>query len=355
MHVAILVKEFPPDVIGGTETQTMRMATELQKQSDMEVTVYTKSYPGNQDKVSTPYEIVRVPNWSITPFISTLSFVIVATLLLIRDADKYDVLQCMMIYPNGFVGYIVNRIRGLSYFAWIRGGDYYFMKEINWKRWMINNVLSDTLVLVQTEHIRSDVRSEFTDSTLRVLGNGVDFPQECADGNKIIFVGRLKEQKGVDLLLRAASNIDEELLIVGDGPQREALETLAEELDVTATFVGWVDPDSVGTYLQRGKLFVLPSVDGEGLPNALLEAYAYGLPVVATDTGGVSDAVVNGVTGFVVEPGSVSALREKIILMCEDTDVCESMGDNARNYVEDNHSWSQIIQEMQNIYASIAG
>jgi glycosyltransferase involved in cell wall biosynthesis len=330
------------------------MATELQKQSDMEVTVYTKSYPGNQGKISTPYNIVRVPNWSITPFISTLSFVIIATLLLIRDADRYDVLQCMMIYPNGFVGYIVNRIRGLPYFAWIRGGDYYFMKEINWKRWMIKKVLADTLVLVQTEHIRRDVRSEFPDSTLRVLGNGVDLPEECADGDEIVFVGRLKDQKGVDILLRAASNMDEELLIVGDGPQREELETLAEELEVTATFVGWVDPDSVGTYLQRGKLFVLPSVDGEGLPNALLEAYAYGLPVVATDTGGVSDAVVDDETGFVVEPRSVSELTEKITFLCENPKSRESMGQNARNYVEESHSWPQIIREVKNIYSSMS-
>lgn len=353
MHIAILVKEFPPNIIGGTETQTKRMAAEIQRQSDHNVTVYTKSYSG-EEELNPEFNLKRVPNWRVNSFISTLTFVLMSFIYLLRDHRNYDLLQCMMIYPNGFVGYLLHRICGLPYFSWIRGGDYYFMKDTNWKRWMIERVLSDTLVLVQTERIERDVRSEFPDSTLRVLANGVDFPQERADGDKIVFVGRLKEQKGVEILLRAVSGIDEELLIVGDGPQRGALETLAEELDVDTTFVGWVDPDSVGTYLQRGKVFVLPSINGEGLPNALLEAYAYGLPVIATDTGGVSDAVIDGETGFVIEPRSVSALTERISVICQNPERRESMARSARDYAESNYRWSQIVQEIHNIYVSIA-
>jgi glycosyltransferase involved in cell wall biosynthesis len=353
MNIAILVKEFPPNVIGGTETQTKRMATEIQRQTDHDVTVYTKSYSGGEE-LNPEFNLMRIPNWQINSFISTLTFICMAFVYLLRDHRKYDLLQCMMIYPNGFVGYLIHHICGLPYFAWIRGGDYYFMKDISWKRGMIKRVLSDTLVLVQTERIKHDVHSEFPDSTLHVLGNGVGFPEQRADGDKIVFVGRLKKQKGVDLLLRAASNMGEDLLIVGNGPQREALETLAKELDASATFVGWVDPDSVGTYLQRAKMFVLPSVDGEGLPNALLEAYAYGLPVVATDTGGVSNVIIDGKTGLLVEPGSVSALLKKIDLISEDPKLCDSMGQNARNYVEHNHSWPHIIEKMQDVYDNLS-
>ena len=200
MDIAILVKEFPPNVIGGTETQSKRMAREL-AQTDHRVTVYTKKYPDNPDYNTLSYKIVRVPNWQISPFISTLTFILAATFLLIRDADNYDLLQCMMIYPNGFVGYLVNRIRGLPYFAWIRGGDYYFMKKTKWKRWMIKRVLADTRVLVQTEQIADDVYSEFPESTLTVLGNGIEIPEETATGDEIVFVGRLKEQKRVHILL----------------------------------------------------------------------------------------------------------------------------------------------------------
>ena len=351
--IAILVKEFPPDMIGGTETQTMRMATELQKQSNLEVTVYTKSYPENQGKISTPYEVVRVPNWPITPFISTLSFVMVATLLLIRDADRFDVLQCMMIYPNGFVGYIANRIRGLPYFAWIRGGDYYFMKEIKWKRWMIKRVLADTRVLVQTEQIADDVYGEFPESTLTVLGNGIKIPEETASGEEIVFVGRLKEQKGVHVLLEAAAELDESVRIVGDGPDRPRLESLADQLDVDTTFVGEVPPNGVTDHLLQGKLFVLPSVRGEGLPNAVLEAMAVGLPVVVTDTGGVADAVSTAETGFVVDPGDVDALAERLRYFCDNDSERRAMGAQARQWVRETYSWDHICAELDSIYNSV--
>lgn len=349
MDIGILVKEFPPNVIGGTETQTRRMAAELQRRTDHNVTVYTKAYSG-EEQIDPEFDLVRIPNWRISPFISTLTFVLMAFLYLLRDRRQYDVLQCMMIYPNGFVGYLLHRFSGLPYFAWIRGGDYYFMKDTGWKRWMIERVLSDTLVLVQTEQIKRDVLSEFPDSNLQVLGNGVDIPEQVAEGEKIVFVGRLKEQKGVHILLQALRDIDEELLVVGDGPERERLESLAEDLGVTAEFVGWVEPDSVSEYLQQGKAFVLPSVTGEGLPNALLEAYAHGLPVVATDTGGTADAIIDGETGFVVDPGSVPDLADAIEKLCQDDEQRSSMGETARNYAEDHHSWDVIIEEFEDVH-----
>lgn len=353
MRIVILVKEFPPDVIGGTETQTMRMAAEIQERTDNEVTVFTKEYEGPADDASRPYDVVRVPNWRISPFVSTLTFVLMSILLLVRDADEYDVLQCMMIYPNGFVGWVVNRIRGLPYFAWIRGGDYYFMKDTPVKRWMIATVLADTRVLAQTERVASDVREEFPDSNIAVLGNGVDIPDQTADGDRLVFVGRLKEQKGVHVLLRALEGLDERLLVVGDGPERDRLESLADRLDVCAEFTGEVAPDEVNRYLREGKAFVLPSIRGEGLPNAVLEAMAVGLPVVVTDTGGVADAVMDGETGYVVEPGNSGQLRSRIRRLCKDDERRSTMGSAAREWVVNNHSWETILDELEACYEAI--
>lgn len=351
-QIAILVKEFPPDVIGGTETQTKRMARELDA-AGHEVTVYTKAYATDRDDDSLPYEVVRVPNWHINSFVSTLTFVLAATFLLLRDARDYDILQCMMIYPNGFVGRVVSAIQGIPYFAWVRGGDYYFMKDMPVKRGMIKSVLRDTRVLVQTERVAADVRSEFNDTSLTVLGNGVDIPSATADGDEIVFVGRLKDQKGVDVLLRAAANLDERVLIVGDGSERSNLEALAKRLDVDAEFVGEVPPDAVPDYLRRGKLFVLPSVRGEGLPNAVLEAMAVSLPVVVTDTGGVADAVIDGETGYVVNPGDLDALGDRIGRLCRDDDQRERMGEAAREWVIKNHGWETIVDSLEDVYADV--
>jgi glycosyltransferase involved in cell wall biosynthesis len=352
MRVAILVKEFPPDVIGGTETQTKRLASALESYGDHDVTVFTKSYPEPTD-LSVDYELVRVPTWHLTPFISTLTFILGAFFLMLYRHREFDVLQSMMVYPTGFVGYLCGKLTELPYFAWIRGGDYYFMKENRIKRWTIQKVLSDTLVLVQTPRIRKDVHREFPEADLSVLGNGVEVPPETASGDAVIFVGRLEKQKGVHILVEAMAGTDERLLIVGDGSQRTALEERAAELGVNAEFAGEVSPEDVADHLHYGKVFVLPSIRGEGLPNAMLEAMAVGLPVIVTDTGGVADGVREGETGYVVPPGDAGALRDRIRTLCSDEALRESMATRARTYVKENHRWSHLVDELENIYDTV--
>lgn len=352
MNVCMLVKEFPPDVIGGTETQSLRMA-EMLGQSGCHVTVYTKDYTDSSSDYA-HFEMVRVPNWNLNPFVSTLTYLIMAIFLLLRDRSQYDVLHCMTVYPNGFVGYILQKITGLQYFAWVRGGDFYLMKAVSWKRWMMERVFRDTLVLVQSESISRDVKAEFPESNLEILGNGVSMPEERASGDSIVYVGRLKKQKGLEFLIRGVSKLDEDLLIVGDGPERHKLEGICRDVGTNATFVGWVEPDSVGEYLKRGKMFCLPSIEGEGLPNTILEAYSYGLPVIATDIAGVPDVVTSGETGFVVESGSEAALAEKVKLLCNDEDYRESLSVGARKYVEDAHDWQALLDELTDVYERIS-
>jgi glycosyltransferase involved in cell wall biosynthesis len=80
----------------------------------------------------------------------------------------------------------------------------------------------------------------------------VDIPDETANGDKIAFVGRLKEQKVVRVLIESVRKLDEHLLIVGDGPGRGRLDRLLEKYDLEATFTGGVPPEEVGQYLRRG-------------------------------------------------------------------------------------------------------
>lgn len=352
MNVAILVKEFPPDVIGGTETQTREMARALQDRGH-EVTVYTKSYGNETEPGDSAYNVVRVPNLRISPFVSTLTFVVVATLLLFRDAKRYDILQCMMVYPNGFVGYIVARLSGLPYFAWIRGGDYYFMKETRGKRWSIDTVLSDTTVLVQAEDIASDVKSEFDPVDIRVLGNGVSIPTTYADGDEVVCVARLEEWKGVDVLIEALAGTERSLTVVGDGPERPKLEGMASRLGVDSEFVGLVDHAAVREHMENGRVFVQPSREGEGLPNTVLEAMAIGLPVVATNSGGLGDFITDGENGYLVQTEDPEALRERIEALFVDDELYDRMGENARKYVESNNSWDAIVDSLTTVYDDV--
>ena len=125
-------------------------------------------------------------------------------------------------------------------------------------------------------------------------------------------VARLHEQKGIDLLLRALSSptlrgTDFRLVIVGDGPERGALMRLAASLNLEER-TEWIGETSdVHRYFAEADLFVLPS-RYEGLPNVVLEAMSWSLPVVATDVGGTSELVLPAETGWLAEPESPESL-----------------------------------------------
>lgn len=355
MRLAIVVKDFPPDMIGGTETQTKRMATVLANR-DHDVTVFTKRY-GDHDDTEVPFEVVRVPNLRTNPFISTMTFLLVCTIMLTRRASEFDICQCMMIYPNGFLGYVVKRLTGLPYLAWIRGGDYYFMKDIAWKRWMIKRVLKDTRVLVQAPEIKADVQAEFPshDHELSILGNGVEVPESTADGDDVLYVGRLAPMKGVSVLIRAMADINASLTIVGDGSERSQLESLSDKLEADTTFVGEIPAEAVDDYYRTAEVFCLPSTGDEGLPNAVLEAMSWGLPCVTTDSGGLLSLVGEGDRGYVVPKDNSERLEERLAQLLADPDRRLTIGENAREYVLANHSWTAIVDTLEGHYAAVYG
>ena len=130
-------------------------------------------------------------------------------------------------------------------------------------------------------------------------------------GEYFLYLGRLSPEKGVSTLLEAFEELPAApLLVVGDGPQADQLHTITSSPSVT--FRGAVSPSEVDSLLRRARALLVPSVCYEGQPRAILEAYAAGVPVVASDIGGLPESVVDGVTGLLVPPGrpaSVDASR----------------------------------------------
>ena len=148
----------------------------------------------------------------------------------------------------------------------------------------------------------------------------MDFEKE---DREIISVARLVPIKGMSYLIRAMTHMeDSTLVIVGDGPERRELELMACDLKLEdrIRFAGWVnDRSRLYGCLNHATIFVMPSLS-EGLPRALIEAMACGLPVVATNVGGVPEIVVDGVNGFLVPPRDEKALAEAIEKALSDTD-----------------------------------
>lgn len=170
------------------------------------------------------------------------------------------------------------------------------------------------------------------DARLVTLPNGVDLaawsrPVEparspWAGGRVLLFVGRLVAQKRVDVLLEALALVgaraaDARLLIAGDGPLRAALVAQARSLGITERVAFLGQRDDVLTLHRASRALVLPS-EGEGLPNAVLEALASGTPVVATDVPGTREVARDGVEALLVPAGDARALADAMFRLIDD-------------------------------------
>lgn len=183
-------------------------------------------------------------------------------------------------------------------------------------RWLVRRA---RVVVCASTALSDDARA-FGATEVRVIPSGVAIPESVAapaDPPHALYVGRLSEEKGVRELAAAADGLP--LVVVGDGPLRP--------LFPQAT--GFVPPGGLRPYYERAAVVVVPS-RREGYGVAAREAMAYGRPVVATAVGGLLDAVEDGVTGVLVEPGDVAALRTAVEELLGDRPRRERLGAAAR-------------------------
>ena len=167
----------------------------------------------------------------------------------------------------------------------------------------------------------------------------------------LVCAASLVQQKRVDILLEALSRVIKRhhlcrCLILGDGPLRESLSRLTESLGLVSsvTFVGHVK--DVRPFLEIASMFVLSS-DKEGLPLALLEAMASGLPCIVTDAGGNREAVIHENTGLVVPPRSPNMMADAIVRLLGNKEERKRMGTNARTFVEEHFNKDVIMKKVE--------
>lgn len=171
------------------------------------------------------------------------------------------------------------------------------------------------------------------------------------EGTVVTYVGVLTKIKGVDLLIRAFSQIDPEatLLVVGDGPERERLEEIADD-DLKIKFLGEVEHRAIPSIYQQSDVIVVPSVWPEPLSRVLLEAAYFGKPIIATDVGGNPDIVEHGYNGLLFKP-EVEDLSIKLKEVLDDEKI-QKMGRNMKKFYEDNLSKSKVVDKIVETYLS---
>ena len=193
-----------------------------------------------------------------------------------------------------------------------------------------------------------------------VIHNGIpDVPLRAnADGGppvRVVMVARFAPPKAHDQLLKAlAAVIDRPwvLWFVGDGPTRASVEHLAHRLGISERVTFFGERTDVAELLAKGHIFVLAS-NWEGLPLTILEAMRAGLPIVASDVGGVREAVIDGETGFLVPRGSVEALRERLVRLIESPGLRLSMGQAGRIRYEQCFTLERMLQQTREVYQEL--
>ena len=175
-----------------------------------------------------------------------------------------------------------------------------------------------------------------------------------ADRFVVGWIGRMTGVKRTDDVLLAVRalrerGVDTVLCMVGDGPDRDAVERRAHQLGIVrdSLFLGY--QEEVASYYAAFDALILPSAN-EGTPVSAIEALGGGRPVVATRVGGVPDVVRDGIDGFLVEPGDVDAMAERLSALAADPPLRHRMGEAGRASVHERYSVERLLNDVDALY-----
>ncbi len=222
-------------------------------------------------------------------------------------------------------------------------------------------------LIVASQYMRRElIRVGLAPSHIAVNPIGVDVgrdgaakPESPAGEAIVLFVGRLYEAKGPQVLLAALERLGTpcRAVFVGDGPLLAALKERAERLspDHQVEFAGWVDRRRLGDFYRRARVVVVPSVWPEPFGMVGVEAMAYGKPVIAFDVGGVAEWLKDGQNGFLIPARDVSRLAAAIERLLVDAALRRDMGRRARALAVQQFSIERHLDALLQIYAEAMG
>jgi phosphatidyl-myo-inositol alpha-mannosyltransferase len=222
------------------------------------------------------------------------------------------------------------------------------------------------LPVAVSEAAASFVGDRFGDR-IRVVPNGVDIdlfgeaepPPDRPPGRRILWVGRLDPQKGFPVAVRAFGRLardfpDVSFVVVGDGPDRPAVEMLPADLRARVDMVGAVPHAELPKYLSAANVFVAPSLGQESFGMVLIEAMAVGLPVVASDIAGYREVARDGVQGLLVPPGDPEALAGSLHRVLEDGELAMRLRTAGRVRALE-FSWARVVDRIEAVYKEAIG
>jgi len=218
------------------------------------------------------------------------------------------------------------------------------------------------VITVSNSAMQKLMNSGISKEVMEIIPNGVELEKydkikvKKSDKPRVIYIGRLIRYKHVDDLLVAFSklNLDAELYIVGDGPERKNLEAMAEKLkiDKKTTFTGFVNEQKKIELLKSSHVLVLPS-STEGFGIVVIEAWASRTAVIVSNIPALQELVNEGRTGLVFSLGEVDDLRNKLEQVLKDKNLQNEIANNGYNLVKEKFNWKNVADEIEKIFRSM--
>ena len=373
--------EYPP-LGGGAANATSYILREFSKIPGLEVDLVTSSHD-NQYHLENIGPNITIHKLPIGRKEKTLHFQSKKDLLVyswkayffcrkLIWKNKYDLSHSFFSVPCGFLSWLFKVQYGIPYIISLRGADvpgyserfsslYNFLKPLTKKIWKKAGFVVSNSKGLKELALKTNPRQN-----IEIIYNGVDvkkFQPDVLSRNNDKFIitpgaSRVTARKGLNYLVEAVRQLSEKypkvsLKIMGDGSDKDTLEKLSRDLGIKdkIEFLGRIPKDETAPYYREASVFVLPSLN-EGMSNAMLEALATGLPILATDTGGSRELVENGENGFIVKMKDAGDIAKKIEALILDPRLRESMGVKSREKAE-RLSWKRVADKYLELYEKI--
>lgn len=263
---------------------------------------------------------------------------------------RFDVVHAHWLIPQAIIQSFFNK----PYIITGHGGDISSFNKGLMGKLKYRCMRKAKQVVVVSKFKQCELECIYPDISSEIISMGVNTRLFNRENNRIknyfkqnekrviLFVGRLAEIKGVNFLIEAMKFIDNaKLVIVGEGPERQKLERLAEEIKIDVTFLGGKTHNELRHIYASSDVLVVPSITDskgaqEGLPTVIMEGFAARLPVVATRTGGIPNLIINKENGLLVEEKNINELVNAICTLFENESFYNHISDMAYRTSLDN-------------------
>lgn len=368
MKILILNSEYPP-VGGGAGNASAHIARLLAKRGH-QILLLTSQYGDlSPDELCDGVRVLRGPtrrkHADRSTALEQVIFILGASLRSLRWVPRFkpDVTLAFFGLPSGAVAWLLKVLAGVPYVVSLRGGDVPGFRPYDF--WLYHKIAVPWLHLIWhgAESVVANSRGLYDLAKafdpkveITIVPNGVDLEEFRPAVHdwlppRLLSVGRVVYQKGYDVALRALAGLKDlpwEWSIAGDGPHLPALQRMLSEYELLdrVHFLGWATTEKVKEQYALANLFLHPSRH-EGMPNALLEAMASQLPVVATRIAGNEELVVQDETGLLVPVDDADALRESLRELILAAERREAMALAGRRRVEESFGWKNVAEQYE--------